>query len=231
MNTNNQHLDLQQQLKALLPVQFQEVVRQFGMPGSYLSQNAPQATQALDLLRYAEQHQDGEARLREIIDCVQKNTEPSKRETIKAASELTPAEKPHIDPHWHLKIDRISQRDRVLAQTRLMMREQKPKSLAFVWYGQEGQGIEIFHKRLLVELREDLTNACVHQVRPRWPEHLANYHDAFSDVLTEAFDARGFEDIPARVRADTHGKSTLIYVRHEPVRSTQLINPESLRAG
>ncbi|MCP4699940.1 MAG: hypothetical protein GY862_24280 [Gammaproteobacteria bacterium] len=150
-------------------------------------------------------------------------------QTRRVASEGTPAEKPHIDPHWHLKIDRISQRDRVLAQTRLMMREQKPKSLAFVWYGQEGQGIEIFHKRLLVELREDLTNACVHQVRPRWPEHLSNYHDAFSDVLTEAFDARGFEDIPARVRADTHGKSTLIYVRHEPVRSTQLINPKSLR--
>ncbi len=138
-------------------------------------------------------------------------------------------EPPRIDPHWHLKIDRVKQYNSVIAQTRLMMREQKPKSLTFVWYGQEGQGVEIFHKRLLVELREDLTNAFVKQVRPRWPEHLANYHDAFGDVLSEAFGTKNLEDIPARIRSESHGKLTLLYVRHEPVRSTQLINPESLK--
>ncbi len=141
---------------------------------------------------------------------------------------LAPERRPS-DPHWHLKIDRVKQYNSVIAQTRLMMREQKPKSLAFVWYGQEGQGIEIFHKRLLVELREDLTNAFVYQVRPRWPEHLENYHDAFSDVLTEAFGVNSPEDIPARIRSESHGKLTLVYVRHEPVRSTQLINPDSLK--
>ncbi|MCP4699937.1 MAG: hypothetical protein GY862_24265 [Gammaproteobacteria bacterium] len=35
-------------------------------------------------------------------------------QTRRVASEGTSAEKPHIDPHWHLKIDRISQRDSLL---------------------------------------------------------------------------------------------------------------------
>lgn len=134
------------------------------------------------------------------------------------------------DPHWHLKIDRVNQYNAVIAQTRLMLREQKPKSLVFVWYGQEGQGIETFHKRLLVELREELTSVHVHQVRPRWPEHIPeNYHDAFSDILTEVFAVNTLEDIPVRLRSESHGRPTLLYVRHEPVRSARLINPESLK--
>lgn len=145
------------------------------------------------------------------------------------ATRSTPPDRLSDDPHWHLKIDRVSQYNSVIAQTRLMLREQKPKSLVFVWYGEEGQGIEIFHKRLLVELREELTNAFVYQRRPRWPEHLEDYHTAFSDVLTETFGVNTLEDIPARVRAESQGRPTLIYVRHEPVRSTQLINPQSLK--
>jgi len=141
----------------------------------------------------------------------------------------TPPDRLTADPHWHLKINRVSQYNSVIAQTRLMLREQKPKSLVFVWYGQEGQGIEIFHRRLLVELREELSNAYVHPIRPRWPEHLANYDTAFSDVLTEAFRVNSLEDIPARLRYESRGALTLLYVRHEPVRSTRLINPASLK--
>ncbi len=134
------------------------------------------------------------------------------------------------DPHWHLKIDRVNQYNAVVAQTLLMLRERKPKSIVFVWYGQEGQGVETFHERLLVELQEELKSIYVHQVCPRWPEHFPeNYHDAFSDILTEALKVNTVEDIPARLRNESHGRPTLLYVRHEPVRSRQLINPQSLK--
>ncbi len=141
----------------------------------------------------------------------------------------TPPDRLTADPHWHLKIDRVNQYNAVIAQTRLMMRERKPKSLAFVWYGQEGQGVEIFHKRLLVELREELTDVYVHQIRPRWPEHLEDYHTAFSDTLCEPFRVGNIEDIPARLRNESRGRTTLLYVRHEPVRGKLLINPRSLK--
>ena len=148
------------------------------------------------------------------------------------ATQPAPPDRLTQDPHWHLKIDRVKQYNSAIAQTRLMMREQKPKSLVFTWYGQEGQGIEIFHKRLLVELREELSNAFVYQVRPAWPLHLENYHTSFSDILTQAFGVNSLEDIPARIRSESHGsfgKQSLVYVRHEPVTSSQLINPESLK--
>ncbi|MCP4213719.1 MAG: hypothetical protein GY765_03635, partial [bacterium] len=70
------------------------------------------------------------------------------------ATPPTPPDRLTDAPHWHLKIDRVSQFSYVVAQTRLMLREKKPKSLVFVWYGEEGQGIEVFHKRVWVELRE-----------------------------------------------------------------------------
>ena len=136
------------------------------------------------------------------------------------------------DPNWHLKIDRITQYSLVMAQTRLMLREQKPKSLAFTWYGKEGQGVEIFHRRLAVELNEDLKNTFVYEVNPSWPLHLENYHDSFSDMMTTAFRVNELDDIPARIRTKsqgTHGKQTLVYIRHEPVRSSRLINPNSLK--
>ncbi|MCP4105056.1 MAG: hypothetical protein GY749_05905 [Desulfobacteraceae bacterium] len=144
----------------------------------------------------------------------------------------TPPDRLTDDPHWHLKIDRVSQFSHVVAQTRLMLREKKPKSLVFVWYGQEGQGIEIFHKRLWVELREDLSNTFVHPVRPAWPFHLEDYQTAFGNTLAQAFEVNTLDDIPARIRNESHGQSgrqTLVYIRHEPVRATNLINPESLR--
>lgn len=136
------------------------------------------------------------------------------------------------DPHWYLKIDRVTQFSTVATQTRQMLREQKLRSLAFVWYGQEGQGIEIFHQRLNVELREDLSNTFVYEVRPEWPAELENYHHSFRDMMTEAFEVNSLEDIPARIRSKTHGafeKQTLVYIRHQPVVSPKKMTPQRLR--
>ncbi len=80
------------------------------------------------------------------------------------------------DPFWHLKIDRVAQFGTVATQTRQMLRECKPRSLAFVWYGKKGQGIETFHRRLNVELREDNPSAFVFEIRPEWPAEFHNPH-------------------------------------------------------
>jgi len=148
------------------------------------------------------------------------------------ADEPRPPDRLTEDPYWHLKIDRVSQFNSVIAQSRLMLREKKPKSLVFVWYGLEGQGVEVFHKRVWVELREDLTHTLVYPICPAWPFHLESYQTSFSYVLTKAFKVNSIEDIPGRIRSESHGESgkqTLVYVRHEPVRATNLINPESLK--
>ncbi|MFQ5632585.1 MAG: hypothetical protein ACE5I1_27775, partial [bacterium] len=137
------------------------------------------------------------------------------------------------DPHWHLKLNRVMQFGTVTYQTRQMLREQRPRSLAYVWYGQEGQGIDLFHKRLKVELQEDLANhAHFREIRPAWPMDLQDPDRSFEDMLTEAFDVQSFRDIPRCIRSYTRGASgrqTLVYIRHQPVFSSELINPWRLK--
>ena len=139
------------------------------------------------------------------------------------------------DPDWRLKIDRVSQFSTVTTQCLQMVREGRPRCLAFAWYGKEGQGMERFHGRLKVELREYLGgfNAHLHEIRPDWPQELVDPEIAFRDCLLEAFEVRTIEDIPAAIRDFTRGASgrrTLVYLRHLPVRSKKPINPAALKS-
>ncbi|ETR65817.1 MAG: hypothetical protein OMM_05909 [Candidatus Magnetoglobus multicellularis str. Araruama] len=145
----------------------------------------------------------------------------------------TPARRIH-DPHWHLKIDRVSQISTVTFQTLQMLREGRLRCQAFVWYSTEGQGAEKFHNRLTIDLREHLLefNADFCEVRPEWPSELDRPEIAFKDCLTEAFMVKNLDDIPGAIRKmnyGTSGKQTLIYVRHIPVTSPRLINPKVLK--
>jgi hypothetical protein len=113
-----------------------------------------------------------------------------------------------------------------------MLQEHKPRSLAYVWYGQEGQGVDLFHKRLKFELQEKLMNVYLYEIQPDWPIELHKPHLSFSNMLTEAFGVQSLDDIPGRIRSLNHGVfgcRTLVYVRHIPVRSSKLINLEELK--
>ncbi len=137
------------------------------------------------------------------------------------------------DPHWHLKLDRVTQFGTVFFQTREMLKKRRPRMLAYVWYGNEGQGVELFHKRLKVELREDLLDlAHFEEITPEWPMDLGDPERSFEDMMCEAFNALSFQDIPQIIRSYTRGASgllTLIYIRHQPVRSKKLINPRTFK--
>lgn len=137
------------------------------------------------------------------------------------------------DPHWHLKLDRVQQFSTVAFQSRQMLRERRPRSLAYVWYGKEGQGVDLFHRRLRVELQQDLSgHAHFIQVNPTWPGHLYNPDQSFKDMLSEAFDVHSFADIPRAIRNHTRsatGRQVLVYVCHQPVSSRAIINPRSLK--
>lgn len=130
------------------------------------------------------------------------------------------------DPHWHLKIDRVKQYAIVAEQTRQMLRERKPRSHVFIWYGRAGEGIEIFHQRLNVELRESLFRTHLYQVRPEWPIEFQNFHRSCEDMFLEAFGISKVVDVAARVRAETAGAigpQTLVYIRHTPIQSDKKV--------
>ncbi len=136
------------------------------------------------------------------------------------------------DPHWEYKIDRVSQFGQVHYQTEKMLLNRKPPCLAYLWYGEEGQGVEHFHQRLKVELQDFLGEHHLFEVLPRWPDDLANPSRSFEDMMIEAFDVLALDDVPARVRAETggqEGRDVIAYLRHEPVRKGEVMRPEHLR--
>jgi hypothetical protein len=136
------------------------------------------------------------------------------------------------DPYWHLKIDRVKQISRVFYRTTNMLLERKPRSLAYLWYGGENQGVDLFHHRLKVELQEKLRDVILYEVLPAWPPQLINPHDSFEAMMTEAFDVQTLNHIPGRIRTATggvSGKQILVYMRHEPLRSTKVFTLDKLR--
>lgn len=149
-----------------------------------------------------------------------------------------PAAAPDTDPDWSLKIDRVSQFSLVDNQTRQMLREGRPRCMAFVWYGREDDGVDLFHHRLEVELQESLRgmDTAFLPIAPDWPEELGNSDLSFRDKTLEACEevlgAERLEDIPYSLRTHSLGRArSLIYVRHRPVpASNRLINPETLDA-
>ncbi len=138
------------------------------------------------------------------------------------------------DPFWHLKLDRVGQFGAVSYQTRQMLRERRPRSLAYIWYGRVGQGIELFHKRLQVELQDDLQpHTMLHEVRPEWPRQLLDPERSFEEMLVEAFGVTSLKLISQSIRAisrDAAGRPVLVYVRHQPVRSKEVLNLPQLKA-
>jgi hypothetical protein len=141
----------------------------------------------------------------------------------------TPLER---DSHWRFKLDRVRQFSEVLYLTMQMLAERKPRSRAYVWYGKEGQGVDLFHQRLKIELPGCLHDTYLYEVRPEWPVEFQNPYRSFEDMFTEAFEVQSLQDVPARIRTQTRGVSgrqTLIYIRHRPVRTSKLFSLAMLK--
>lgn len=137
------------------------------------------------------------------------------------------------NPHWRLKLDRVRQFGQVAYRVTRMLRERKPRSMAYVWYGQEGQGVDLFHQRLKVELQEHLADTYLYECLPSWPVHFESPSRAFEEMLTEAFDVESLDQIPGRIRGETRGVSdrrTLVYVRHTPILPLTPFHLKNLKA-
>nr|VFJ48984.1 MAG: hypothetical protein BECKFM1743A_GA0114220_100654 [Candidatus Kentron sp. FM]VFJ49350.1 MAG: hypothetical protein BECKFM1743C_GA0114222_100704 [Candidatus Kentron sp. FM]VFK08262.1 MAG: hypothetical protein BECKFM1743B_GA0114221_100644 [Candidatus Kentron sp. FM] len=144
------------------------------------------------------------------------------------------------DKDWHLKVDRVGQFGTVALLTREMLKNGKPRCLFFIWYGRQGEGIDLFHERLEKDLDAHLPEKTeLFTVRPAWPEQLENPELAFREVMAEAFGVSDLAEIPDRIRQETKGESgrrTLTYINHLPVtvnwRSKEMrrntINPDTL---
>jgi hypothetical protein len=133
------------------------------------------------------------------------------------------------DKHWREKLDRIKQFSQVKYMTEEMLTNQRPKILCYLWYGAQGQGIEQFHHRLRVELREKLSSSQLIEITPIWPPHFENFPDSCENMFNDAFETNSMYQIPSRIREWGFGKQSLVYIRHMPLTSTKVVTLDILK--
>ena len=134
------------------------------------------------------------------------------------ARPITISQSQILDPLWYLKVNRDIQISLVKEKAGQMVLNNTSKSLIFSWYGMEGQGIEIFQKRLEVELQKYLKDTLIFPLRPEWPIHLENRFLSFREMFHRAFEINSLEEIPSklnRIRLNS-GKKANIGIHNEP---------------
>ncbi|HKV39013.1 MAG TPA: hypothetical protein VJX67_07360 [Blastocatellia bacterium] len=143
---------------------------------------------------------------------------------------------PDRDLSWRFSLDRSSQYGEVSHKVREMLKRSRPKSLAYIWYGREGEGVEVFHQRLKEDLQQEIWSvsegAALIQYQPDWPLEFDNPQRSFHDMITQAFGVTALDEIPAVVRKKAYrgpGQLTLVYVRHMAKHESKLLTPEMLR--
>ncbi len=141
-----------------------------------------------------------------------------------------------IPEDWNLNLDRVAQYSELTHRIRVLRRERTRRAIAFIWFGEVGQGMRLFHERLEVKLNEDIGDDRVKTWHPRWPDSLG--HKDFKDIaatewkdcLTETFHVSQIKDIAARLRAEArHEKVILLRFPHVEQSWLDRMNPRELR--
>lgn len=89
------------------------------------------------------------------------------------------------DMHWHLKLDRTRQFERVFMLVSNMIKYSLRLLVCF-WYGTKEQGVERFHERLPLELQHRM-NIEIISFHFRWPAHFTDPHIAFERMVCSGF--------------------------------------------
>ena len=128
-----------------------------------------------------------------------------------------PRNRTERDPNWRVRLDRLKQVGQVFLETSQMLHQRRPRALAYFWYGEEGQGIELFRERLRVEFLQMPREISFHQVDPEWPDDSRS----FEDTMSAAFHVQSLEEVPGRIRG---------WTRSDP-RRPALVSSASLQDG
>jgi hypothetical protein len=117
-----------------------------------------------------------------------------------------------------------------------MLWQGEPRGLVFVWFGRDGDGVDLFHGRVEIELglmqaSPDSDTALV-WIAMNWPEDLDNPEQAFLDVTLAAFEVERLEDIRHRLVSRARGRRRmLVYLRHRtPASNDRILDPAGLSA-
>ncbi len=137
------------------------------------------------------------------------------------------------DTDWPARLDRDVQWAIVFEKTCDMLYSGVRKGLAFFWYGEQGQGLDLFHQRLRTQLRKRLPQVCLLEYRPHWPDVLGaedlSHEDVYGtlgELYRKTFGVQDLSDVQRAIlrAADPQCAKTLIYIRHAVLTPRQVLN-------
>jgi hypothetical protein len=137
------------------------------------------------------------------------------------------------DPDWQLKLNRVKQFSDVHSLTLQMLSHRSPHTLAYVWYGQEGQGVELFNQRVKVELQRYCRNANVHfrEINVQWPLAISDFNSSMEYMLTKALGVVTLDEIASLINAEIAGmtnRESLLYIRPRPMHPEE-VHPRMIK--
>ncbi|MBU0653874.1 MAG: hypothetical protein KJ914_01955 [Gammaproteobacteria bacterium] len=129
------------------------------------------------------------------------------------------------DPHWEYKLDRITQSGELNQRIKFAIKSKNPATVCCLWYGCTNVGIDLFHERIPLELRELRQQVQIAHCRMDWPQvETGNMGRVWEECLLAGLRATAtpfarapdtLENIPRFLEqlAGQTGKRTLLHLR------------------
>jgi hypothetical protein len=81
-----------------------------------------------------------------------------------------------LKANWENRLDRTKQAGEVILRLGSILQAQKRRrSVAFLWHGHEGQGVEQFYHRLEIELQDRFPDVAFCEITPAWPQDFITF--------------------------------------------------------
>lgn len=136
-------------------------------------------------------------------------------------------------PNWLITVDRNEQCRHLVYETMKMIKNKTPRSLGFFWYGESGEGVDIFHKRFRNELRNYVHDVVLLDKTIEWPTIVDEISASLEELYRDSFKVENLEDIRiaiSQLHPYISGKTRIVLIDHLPfeVGKTKRINSNVL---
>lgn len=123
------------------------------------------------------------------------------------------------NPNWLITVDRGQQCMHLVYKTKEMIENRRPRSLGFFWYGEQGEGVDIFHERFRNELRKHVDDIVLLDKTIEWPTIVDEISASLEELYSDLFKVKNLEDIRiaiSRLHPHISGKTRIVLIDHLP---------------
>lgn len=123
------------------------------------------------------------------------------------------------DSDWLITLDRTEQCERLIYNILEMIKYKKPRSLGFFWYGENGEGIDLFHQRFRKEISKHLREISLKDKTVEWPAITQDIVKSFEELFCQTFEIKELNLLQGRfstIQPHVSGRTRIFLIDHPP---------------